>query len=251
MPDPIQCDPEMMLLASLAHEISTPLGTIRSNNEDIDLAFRRVGDWMKRFPERAVEPGMKDILDVVEGSIRSTRLACERLSEIVNNVRNFARLDDAECQLADIHESIGSTLVLLAHVLKHRITVVKDYGRVRQIDCYRGQLHQVFMNIILNAAQAIEGEGEIRIKTWESDNAVHIAISDTGRGISPDVLPRIFDPGFTTKKTRLGAGLGLPICRSIVQNHNGSIEVESEAGKGSTFTIVLPVAQNSEREANG
>ena len=136
-------------------------------------------------------------------------------------------------------------------MLKHRIEVVKDYGRVPPIDCYPDQLHQVFMNIILNAAQAIESDGKIRIKTWEADDAVHIAISDTGRGISPDVLPRIFDLGFTTKKADVGAGLGLSISRKVIQNHNGRIDVESEVGKGSTFTIVLPVSQDPEKKPNG
>jgi two-component system NtrC family sensor kinase len=107
------------------------------------------------------------------------------------------------------------------------------------------------MNIILNAAQAIEGEGKIRVKTWETGNAVHVAISDTGRGIPPDVLPRIFDLGFTTKKADAGAGLGLSISRKVIQNHNGRVEVDSEVGKGSTFTIVLPVSQDPERKPNG
>jgi signal transduction histidine kinase len=244
MPDQIEFDPKVMeLLASLAHEINTPLGAIKSNNEVIDLAFGKVREWMKGLPGTALQPDIEEVLQIVEDSIRTNRLACERLISIVGNVRSFARLGDAKIRKADIHECIESTLAVLAHIFKDRIKVVKDYGRVQQIDCHPGQLHQMFTNILLNAAQAIQGEGTIRIKTWQADNAVHIAIADTGPGISPDVLPRIFDLGYTTKKTDVGAGLGLSICRTAIQNHHGRIDVESEAGKGSIFTIVLPLSQ--------
>jgi two-component system NtrC family sensor kinase len=252
MPDPIEFDASVMtLLAGLAHEINTPLGAIKSNNEIVDLAFRKIGEWMKGLPEATLKPDMEEVLHIVEVSLRTNRLACERLISIVGSIRNFARLEDTDRRKTDIRECIENTLAILAHVLKGRVEVVKDYGSVGQIDGYHGQLHQVFMNIILNAAQAIEGEGKIRIKTWEAGNAVHITISDTGRGISPDVLPRIFDLGFTTKKADAGAGLGLPISRKVIQNHNGRIDVESEVGKGSTFTIVLPVLQDPEKKPNG
>src|SRR5262245_59364062 len=107
------------------------------------------------------------------------------------------------------------------------------------------------MNILVNAAQSIDGAGEIRIKTWEENDTLRISISDTGRGMTPETKARIFDPGFTTKKPGLGTGLGLAICQKIIQNHNGRIEVESTPGRGSTFTIVLPIVQQAERKANG
>lgn len=252
MPDSNEHDPNSMtLLAALAHEINTPLGAIKSNNDILDQAFGKIREWVNGLPEATMKPDMKEILHIVEGSLRTNRLASERLIGIVGTIRNFARRKDDERRKADIHECIENTLAILAHVLKHRIEVVKEYGRVAQIDGYQGQLHQLFMNIILNAAQAIDGKGQIRIKTWETGNAVYIAISDTGRGIPPDVLPRIFDVGFTTKQADAGAGLGLSISCKVIQNHNGRVDVESEVGKGTTFTIVLPVTQEPEKKPNG
>ena len=99
------------------------------------------------------------------------------------------------------------------------------------------------MNILVNASQAIEGQGEIRIRTWEQDGTVRIAFSDNGKGIPPEILPKVFDPGFTTKKAGLGTGLGLSICYRIIQDHGGRIEVESEVGRGTTFTIILPISR--------
>jgi two-component system, NtrC family, sensor kinase len=252
MPDPIELDSNIMaLLAALAHEINTPLGAIKSNNDILDQAFGKIGEWINGLPEAYLKPDIKEILHIVEVSLRTNGLACERLISVVGSVRSFARLENTKRSKTDIHDCIENTLAILAHVLKGRIEVVKDYGRVGQVDGYHGQLHQLFMNIILNAAQAIEGEGKIRVKTWETGNAVHVAISDTGRGIPPDVLPRIFDLGFTTKKADAGAGLGLSISRKVIQNHNGRIDVDSEVGKGSTFTIVLPVTQDPEKKPNG
>jgi signal transduction histidine kinase len=241
------------LLAGLAHEINTPLGAINNNNQVLELAFKKIADLVKTSVtnENGELPGeMNDILAIVEDSIRTNRLACDRLVRIVRNVRNFARLDEAEWRKANIHEGIESTLTLLAHELKDRIRVIKEFNTVREIDCYPNQLNQVFMNILMNAAQAIDGKGEIRIKTWEEGETVRIAISDTGHGISVETLSRIFDPGFTTKKPGIGTGLGLPICLKIVQNHHGRIEVDSMPGRGTTFLIILPFTLGPERNPN-
>jgi two-component system, NtrC family, sensor kinase len=251
--DRVLCDADIMqLLAGLAHEINTPLAAIKSSNDVVNEAFRKLAQGIEAGPAgTALQVDSQEMLDVVEDSVRTTRLACERLINIVNNVRSFARLEDAKCKKTDIHNSIDSTLALLAHMFKGRIEVVKDYDGVRLIDCYPGQLHQILLNVILNATQAIEGEGTIRIKTWEAGDSVHIAISDNGRGISPDLASQIFDLGFTTKQMAVGTGLGLSIVSKAVRNHHGCIEVESEVGKGSTFTITLPVTHDVERETHG
>ena len=164
-------------------------------------------------------------------------------------MRNFARLDEAERKPADLHEGLDSTLTLAGHLLKNRITVHREYGTLPKVECYANQLNQVFLNILVNAAQAIDGPGEITIRTRvepassaaDAGGTVVIEISDSGAGIAPEHLRKIFDPGFTTKGVGVGTGLGLAICYRIVQNHRGSIEVDSTRGHGTTFRITLPV----------
>ncbi|MBI4482287.1 MAG: ATPase [Acidobacteria bacterium] len=241
------------LVAGVAHEINTPLGSIGGNNDVFALAFQKVQDFLRAHPPADgtdSQEGLKEILSIVDESIRTNRLASERLVKMVRTLRNFARLDEAERKKADIHEGIESTLTLVAHELKRRIQVFKEFGAVREIECYPNQLNQVFMNMLVNAAQAIEGEGEIRIRTWEEDDTVRVAISDNGKGIPPELQHRVFDPGFTTKKAGLGTGLGLSICLKIVQDHGGRIELESQVGRGTTFTIVLPIQPDGERKTH-
>ncbi|PYV09063.1 MAG: hypothetical protein DMG07_24090, partial [Acidobacteria bacterium] len=241
------------LLAGVAHEINTPLGSINSNNEIFNLTFQKIRGFFEANPpsggpEAAHE--LREILEITDDAIRTSRLACERIVKIVRSLRTFARLDEAERKKADIHEGIESTLTLVAHELKRRINVVKEFGSVREIECYPNQLNQVFMNMLVNASQAIDGEGEIRIRTWEEADSVRIAISDNGKGIPPELRSKVFDPGFTTKQAGLGTGLGLSICLRIVQDHGGWIELDSAVGRGTTFTIVLPFGGAPERTMN-
>ena len=163
------------------------------------------------------------------------------MTEIVRSLRNFARLDEAEMKEADLHEGINSTLILVNHHLKGRIEVVKDYGVLPRIVCYPSRLNQVFLNLLVNAAQAIEGEGKIEVETGVEEDRVFVVIRDSGKGIEGSHLDKIFDPGFTTKGVGVGTGLGLSICYQIVQDHGGEIGVESEVGVGSTFTVWLPI----------
>src|SRR4029450_7154847 len=209
------------LVAGVAHEINTPLGSINSNNDIFALTFQKVQDRLKS--QAAPDPQGEDqeVGEILKDAIGTNRLACERIVKIVRSLRNFARLDEAERKKVDIHEGIESTLTLVAQGLKRRIRVIKEFGAVREIECYPNQLNQVFMNMLVNASQAIEGEGEIRIRTWEEDDTVRIAISDNGKGIPPELQAKVFDPGFTTKKAGLGTGLGLSICLKIVQDHGG------------------------------
>ena len=161
--------------------------------------------------------------------------------KIVRRLRSFARLDEAELKTVDIHEGIEDTLALIHHDLKHDITVHRRYGDVPPIACFPGRLNQVFLNLLVNARQAIHGKGEITIETAVEGDRVPIAISDTGHGIEPEHLLRVFDPGFTTKGVGVGTGLGLSICYQIVRNHHGEITVDSKPGEGATFTIRIPV----------
>jgi len=228
------------LLSGVAHEINTPLSSIVASGTNLTLALGKIRKVLESLPAGSA-PGLEQTLAIVDDSLRTNRLASEHMVNVVRSLRNFGRLDEIERRRVDIHEGIENTLILMAHELKGRIKVVKDFGAVSQVSCFPNQLNQVFMNILMNAAQSIEGsEGEIRIRTWEQNGTLRVAISDNGRGIPPGLQSRLFEPGFTTKKAGSGTGLGLSICRRIIEDHGGHIEVVSEAGRGTTFTIVLP-----------
>jgi two-component system, NtrC family, sensor kinase len=224
-----------LLVAGVAHEINTPMGAIHSNN---DIMTRAVGK-VRKLLERAPDNEVRRLLDILGEVCRNNEIATERIMKIVRNLKNFARLDEAERKKVNIHEGIESTLSLLRHQLKSRIRIVKCFGDIPEIECYPNELNQVFMNILVNAAQAIKHRGEITVKTWREGDRVKIAISDTGVGIPPENLSKVFDPGFTTKGVGLGTGLGLSICYKIVQEHRGTIEAESSK-QGTTFTISIP-----------
>ncbi len=147
-------------------------------------------------------------------------------------------------KMADIHEGLDSTLILLRNKYKERIEIKKHYGDIPEIECYPGQLNQVFMNILSNAIDAIVEKGTITISTSKSNGSIRVSIKDTGRGIPEDIQSKIFEPFFTTKEVGQGTGLGLSICHSIIEKHNGSIQVKSEIGKGTEFEIMLPVKQS-------
>jgi two-component system, NtrC family, sensor kinase len=224
-----------LLVAGVAHEINTPMGAIHSNNDIMTRAVGKVRKLMESAPDNEV----RRLLDILGEVCRNNEIATERIMKIVRNLKNFARLDEAERKKVDIHEGIESTLSLLRHQLKSRIRIVKCFGDIPEIECYPNELNQVFMNILVNAAQAIKHRGEITVKTWREGDRVKIAISDTGVGIPPENLSKVFDPGFTTKGVGLGTGLGLSICYKIVQEHRGTIEAESSK-QGTTFTISIP-----------
>src|SRR5262249_515595 len=173
-----------------------------------------------------------------------TRRAGGRITNIVRELRTFARLDEADRKPVDLHEGIESTLVLINHLIKGRIDVQRHYGELPHVECHPNQINQVFMNLLVTACQAMDGDGTISITTWHEPQtrSVNVAFTDTGHGISPQVLARIFDPGFTTKGAGVGTGLGLAICYQIVEAHGGRIGVESIEGKGATFVVSLPTS---------
>jgi signal transduction histidine kinase len=140
----------------------------------------------------------------------------------------------------DLHEGIESTLAILGHQLR-AVTVTRSFGDLPRVDCYPNQLNQVWMNLLNNAAQAVQHSGSITIRTRPNESTVQVDIEDTGTGMAPHVLARIFEPGFTTKDGRIGMGLGLLIAQQIIERHRGRITVTSQEGKGSTFTVELPV----------
>jgi two-component system NtrC family sensor kinase len=163
------------------------------------------------------------------------------VQKIVQGLKHFARVDEAGYKYADLNECIESTVNIVWNELKYKATLKKDYGKLPLTKCFPQQMNQVFMNLLINAVHAIEKQGEITIKTWEEDGSILAAISDTGRGIPKEDLNKIFEPFFTTKEVGKGTGLGLGITYEIVQKHNGEIAVKSEVGKGTTFTVRIPI----------
>jgi signal transduction histidine kinase len=234
------------LAAGVAHEINTPVGAVNSaadtSKRAIDRVVRSV-DGSRSLEDLTGDRKFRDALDFIKSNNDVITMASQRIVRIVKSLRNFARLDEAEFKDADIHEGIDSTLTLLHHIIRDRIEIVKEYGDLPKISCRPGQLNQVFMNLLKNAAESIEDKGTIRISTTvEGDNAI-IRIRDDGRGIKTENLDKIFDPGFTTKGVGVGTGLGLSISYNIIRDHQGDIEVGSEEGKGSAFSIILPIKQ--------
>ncbi len=180
-------------------------------------------------------------LQILEENRQVASSAGERIMKVVTSLRNFTRLDEAEFEEADIHQGLDSALTLIQHEMEDRVRVEKNYGDIPEIRCYPAELNQVFMTLLRNAAQAIEKKGTTTIKTSSDEKNVYVKISDTGKGMPPEKIKTLFELGFTTKDTRVGMAMGLINAYSIIQNHKGELKVESEVGKGSTFTIILPM----------
>ncbi|MDD1620791.1 MAG: ATP-binding protein [Methylococcaceae bacterium] len=164
-----------------------------------------------------------------------------RVRSIIQDLKNFSRVDSNNWELTDLHKSLDSTLNMVWNELKYHCTVHKEYGDIPAIYCLPSQLHQVFMNLLINAAQAIKGKGDITVRTGRLADEVWVEIADSGSGISPEHINRLFEPFFTTKPVGKGTGLGLSISQNIVEKHHGRIEVKSEIDKGTTFRICLPI----------
>ena len=213
------------LVAGVAHEINTPVASIKSNNA---IAAKLLG---------AIEDTeLKEMLTELNNIDKE---AVSRISNIVTSLKKFVRLDEAELQEADINKELDLTLELIRHETKNRIKIIKNYDEIPVIKCFPNMLNQVFTNILINACQAIEGEGTITITTEFKDKNLIVKIKDNGCGIPEKQLNKIFSAGFTTKGAGIGTGLGLAICSKIIEKHNGKIIVNSEVGKGSEFIITI------------
>lgn len=230
------------LMAGLAHELNTPLGAIRSNRDVLQRAISRLLDILAdEVVDEAEIEQIRGLVKMLDEVVEIDQVAVDAITDLVASARSFWQTDEVAKRRVDLHDVLNSTLLLLGHELKHRIEVVKDYGDIPKVECFPGQVGQVFMNLVLNASQAIAETGTITIRTHASDGYVAVEVSDSGSGIAPDDLERIFDVGFTTKRTKSGMGLGLGICKSIIERQGGRIEVESRPGEGSTFRVLLPL----------
>ena len=213
------------LVAGVAHEINTPVASIKSNNGIVSKLLGSIED--------------ADLKEMLTDINEIDKEAVNRISNIVTSLKKFVRLDEAELQEADINKELDLTLELIRHETKNRIEVIRNYGEIPVIKCFPNMLNQVFTNILINACQAIDGKGTISISTEYKDKNLIVKIKDSGKGIPQNQLNKIFSAGFTTKGVGVGTGLGLAICTKIIEKHKGEITVNSEVGKGSEFVITI------------
>ena len=254
------------MVAGVAHEINNPVNFIHGNleyaNEYIINLLNLLRLYQEEYPQptEAIAEEIAEIeLDFLREDLlkllESMKIGSERIRQIVLSLRNFSRLDEAQMKLVDIHEGIENTLLILNSRLKHGIEVIKNYGELPEIECYPAQLNQVFMNILVNAIDALEESvdnshkskiSQILIQTQKLDSSqIMVRICDNGPGISPAIQSKLFDPFFTTKAPGKGTGIGLAICYQIVEKHGGKIEVISSLGAGAEFAIALPASSQT------
>ncbi|MCX8030817.1 MAG: response regulator [Thermodesulfovibrionales bacterium] len=253
------------LAAGIAHEINNPTGFILSNLNTLLKYTERIKNFLS-IQDDAIEslhienPSLSEKLDKVKEARKTSKLdyiladlinlvnesieGTIRIKNIVKDLKSFSRVDEAEYKLADINSGIESTINIIWNELKYKAIVIKELGDIPPTRCNLAQLNQVFMNLLMNAVQALKEKGEIRIKTWSESDKIYVSISDTGIGIPKEHIDKIFNPFFTTKPVGEGTGLGLSIAYDIVRKHDGNITVKSELGVGSTFTVSIPVMKN-------
>jgi two-component system, NtrC family, sensor kinase len=225
------------LLACVAHEINTPVASILSNNDVMRRALEALRDVpLAAETARKIE-ALRTLADV-------DKAACERIKGLIRTVKRLARGKDAERGEADVNALLRECLTLVQYEFRSRIAVETDFGELPSVVCYPQLLSQVFLNLLINAGQAIEGEGRVVVGTLAEAGAVHIRISDTGRGIDPANRAKLFTPGFTTKPAGVGTGLGLAISKEAIEKHGGTIEFESRPGGGTTFHIRIPAGSS-------
>lgn len=256
------------LAAGVAHEINNPTGFISSNlitlaeyEKDIRSLFFHYKELISNLKAVMVaEKGLNSIagkLETIEAFeeeididfifddfpnlVKECSEGSERIKKIVIDLKNFAHPGEDKQKFADINRNLDSTLNVVRNEIKYKASVKKDYGDLPEVLCHPQQLNQVFMNLFVNAAQAIEKDGEIKVQTRAANGFVEIRISDTGVGIPKENISKIFDPFFTTKDVGKGTGLGLNVSYNIIKEHNGTIEVDSTVGQGTIFTVRIPV----------
>jgi signal transduction histidine kinase len=249
-----------LLAAGVAHEINNPIGYVHSNlgtlQEYIGALFALVECHESALQsddpaaQRGAVRAKRERLDIdfILGDLpklmEESREGIERVTKIVQDLKEFSRVGrDEAMQPSNLHKGLESTLNIVWNDLKYKVRLEKHYGELPLVECHLSEINQVFMNLLINASQAIENRGVIELATGAESGEAWVSISDTGCGIAPEALQRIFDPFYTTKPIGRGTGLGLAIAYGIVAKHHGRIEASSQPGVGSTFRVVLPFAQ--------
>jgi len=245
------------LAAGVAHEINNPIGYVYSNLGTLEKYVQDMFSMVDSYEQAESAIGdvavrtrlqsAREKLDLaylkedLSALMNESRDGITRVKKIVQNLKDFSHVDATdEWHFADLHKGLDSTLNIVSNEIKYKAEVVKEYGQIADVECIASQINQVFMNLLVNASHAIEVRGVITLRSGQKGNEVWLSVSDTGKGIPPENIKKIFDPFFTTKPVGKGTGLGLSLSYGIIKKHNGRIEVSSEVGKGTTFTVWLP-----------
>ncbi len=228
------------LAAGVAHELNTPIASMTSSHDTLARAVERLSKMFEEDGTRARVKRLDAMLNAILGTSAVIGEAASRVDEISRRLRAFTHLDEAELKHVDINEGIRDTIALMGSELGETQVEI-DLAKLPKIAVYPGALNQVFLNLLRNARQALDAGGTIWVRSYMQDDTFVIEVRDDGRGIAADALPTIFEPKFTTKNNRVAASMGLSICERIMQQHQGTIRVDSEEGKGTTSTLGLPM----------
>lgn len=253
------------LAAGVAHEINNPMGFISSNLSTLNKYIDRLTEFIAAADQSLIEcAGSREsdklnevrkrlkidyIMDDARQLIAESQDGASRVSRIVQDLKSFSRVDQVEQAMINLNEALETTINIAWNEIKYVAEINREFGDIPDILCFPQQLNQVFLNLLINAAQAMEGrQGSITVRTWNEAGSVFVSVADTGCGIPDEIRQQIFEPFFTTKEVGKGTGLGLSISYDIIRKHGGEITVESEVGRGTTFIVKLPIAPPLERK---
>jgi PAS domain S-box-containing protein len=245
------------LAAGVAHEINNPMGFISSNLTSLSKYADRFDEYIAALQQSLgscpthpdtveidklrqklkVDYLISDVRELVNESLDGAN----RVRRIVQDLKSFSRVDQKECCRTNLNEALETTINIAWNELKYIATLDRNFGDIPEILCYPQQLNQVFLNLLVNAAQAMEKQGNIIVSSWSDDDHVFVSVKDNGKGMPKEVQKRVFEPFFTTKEAGKGTGLGLSISADIIRKHGGELSVESELGAGTTFIVQLPL----------